>query len=184
MNYRTVEMFGRTYRRTDSMPADVWVSEDGHALTKTIADPEYRGTLVGKTGHRYYTVSGEVLAKDGTPLGTRDTRTVSSLVWEAFAGVKLKRGRRMRHLNGDTLDNSFANLQPAPKKDRMVAMVDPKTGETVDLFRTVRSAAAAAKVSPAFVRVCLEGRAKTAGGWKWAWDDCDPDPQELVKINQ
>ena len=183
MNYRKLEMFGREYRRTDSMPADVWVAEDGHVITKRVVDEAYRGTLMGgKDGSPgYYTAGGESV-KDGHRTGIRSQRTVSSLVYEAFRGIVLPPGRHMSHVNGDTLDNSLANLRPAPRQDRMVAMIDLETGETLDVFRNVRTAAAAAKVPPAFVRVCLEGRARKAGGYAWRWDDNDPEPEPLVLV--
>ena len=182
MNYHKLEMFGREYRRTDSMPIGVWVAKDGHVITKRVVDEAYRGTLVQIKGQNSFYAAAGMSVKDGLATGTRVQRTVSSLVYEAFKGVVLPPGRHMAHLNGDTLDNSLANLRPAPRQDRMVAMVDPETGKTLDVFRNVRTAAATAKIPPAFVRVCLEGRVRKAGGYAWRWDDNDPEPEPLVLV--
>lgn len=174
MKYWETEMFGRTYRRIETAPDGVWVSRDGHVLTSRTVDADFRGTPSGNTNY----VSGELVDADGNRCGVRITRTVASLVWESFTGVRMAKGRRFAHVNGNPLDDALENLKPMPGRHRMVAMVDPATGESVDVFDSPRAAASSAGIPTAFVAACLDGRAGKAGGWVWRWDDGDPEPLE------
>lgn len=175
MKYWETEMFGRTYRRIETAPDGVWVSRDGHVLTSRTVDADFRGTPSGNTNY----VSGELVDADGNRCGVRITRTVASLVWESFTGVRMAKGRRFAHVDGNPLDDALENLKPMPGRRRMVAMVDPATGESVDVFDSPRAAASAVGMPTAFVAACLDGRAGKAGGWVWRWDDGDPEPEPL-----
>ena len=175
MKYWETEMFGRTYRRIETAPDGVWVSRDGHVLTARTVDADFRGTPHGGTNY----VSGELVDAAGNRSGLRITRTVASLVWESFTGVRMAKGRRFAHVDGNPLDDALANLKPMPGRRRMVAMVDPGTGESVDVFDSPRAAASSAGVPTAFVAACLSGKAGKAGGWIWRWDDDDPEPEAL-----
>lgn len=66
---------------------------------------------------------------------------------------------------------------PIDKKDkaglRGVIQIDPITREEISQFPSAYQAAAATNQDPSCVSKCCSGKALTAGGYKWRWEDSE-----------
>ena len=83
------------------------------------------------------------------------------------------------HVDGDTQNNSLDNLEVVTQKENMiracgksVRQIKIDTGETIEIFRTIREACVKLnrKCSGSIVRVC-NGTSKSSCGSKWEWND-------------
>lgn len=104
---------------------------------------------------------------------------ISKLVASCF---ELKgNGDQIYHINKNQWDNSATNLRyvnhkgliKIPQRSLMhsVIKLDPKTLEELEYYPSIREAGRCEYISHEAIRMCLKGIQKTAGGFKWAYDN-------------
>ncbi len=123
----------------------------------------------------YYIV---VLCKDGKHY----TRLIHRLVAEAFIPNPRKL-KEVKHKDENKLNNISINLEwcdrvynanygtgverCSKQKNKPVAMIDIKTGETIRVYESARMANKETGISYKCISSVCNGRAKTAGGYFW-----------------
>lgn len=109
--------------------------------------------------------------------GYRDVK-ISKLVASCF---ELKgTGDQIYHINKNQWDNAPYNLKYATPKELIkvpqrlakhsVIKLDRETLEELDYYPSIREAGRAEYLSHEAIRMCLKGKQKTAGGFKWKYD--------------
>lgn len=146
----------------------------------------YKGRILrpGKSSGGYLTV---VLYKDNKP----STFKVHRLVWQAFKG-QIPEGMQVNHIDEDKSNNSLNNLNlMTPKENinwgtgnerRAKSMINHKSlskpiiqyslnGDKLAEFEGTHDAARQLGINPGNINNALKGRIKTAGGFKWKYND-------------
>ena len=127
------------------------------------------------------------LSKDGK----QTTFLVHRLVYEAFNG-KIPEGMQVNHIDEDKTNNSIENLNVMTSKEninwgtgnerRAKSMINHKslskpiiqyslTGEKLAEFEGLHDAARKLNINLGNISSALNGRIKTAGGFKWKYKD-------------
>lgn len=81
------------------------------------------------------------------------------------------------HVNGKKDDNSIDNLEAVTQKENMiralgrsVKKINAKTGETIEVFRTIKEAYESLNMkSGKHISQVCNGKGKTSGGFNWEW---------------
>ena len=154
----------------------------------------YKGRLLkpGKDSYGYLKVN---LSKDGK----KTTFWVHRLVYEAFNG-KIQEGMQVNHIDEDKTNNSIDNLNlMTPKENinwgtcierRAKSMINHKslskpiiqyslTGEKLAEFEGLHDAARKLNIYQGNISSALNGRYKTAGGFKWKYKTSSPLPNVI-----
>lgn len=128
-----------------------------------------------------------VLSKDNK----QTTLNVHRLVYEAFNG-KIPEGMQVNHIDEDKSNNSLNNLNMMTPKEntnwgtgnerRAKSMINHKSlskpiiqyslnGDKLAEFEGTHDAARQLGINPGNINNALKGRIKTAGGFKWKYND-------------